>query len=622
VEFFLFVIADGQLSYHSLPGTTVRIGCSSHCEVKIDHPSISSLHAVLRTGLCCTIEDRGSANGVRIKSRALVPMEPVEIAIGDMIELGSVLIMVQHRLGPSTSAVKRLPSRPHGYFAERLDEACARAQRSEQKPAIVLVRATHAEDSHAVYELMSELASADGCIGLLGPADVELLVPDVATTNIADLVAQMRAAATARGLLARFAAACFPRDGRDAASLVASASDAMHASARNRFDDAHVPRGALQPDPAVIERVAAGTISVLILGETGVGKEILAERIHRSSPRADRPLVRLNCVALSEALLESELFGYEKGAFTGAVSAKPGLIEVGEGGTVFLDEIGELPMTMQVKLLRVLESREILPVGGVRPRAVDVRFISATNVDLEAEIARGGFRADLYYRLNGVTLYVRPLRQRAREIAGLAEVFIAHACRGLGRTRYPVLSAEALHLLESCRWPGNIRELRNVIERAVLFCTTDTIRPEQLSIEKSNPPAQLPESPGAGSDEIEAGPGGSERAESVAMTVQRELEMLEKQRILQALQTCAGNQSRAAKLLAIPRRTLLKRLDTYRIPRPRKRGSSVQRDADAEPAKAWPSTADEAPTSSEPTAAPCDAPTSPAGATAIGRGRA
>ena len=627
MEFFLLVIADGQLSYHSLPSTTVRIGCSSHCEVKIDHPSISSLHAVLRIGLGCTIEDRGSANGVRIKSRALAPMEPVEIAIGDMIELGSVLIMVQHRPGPEASAVKRLPSRPHGYFVERLDEACARAQRSEQKPAIVLVRATHAEDSHALYELVSEFASGDGCIGLLGPADVELLVPDAATTNIADLVAQMRAAATARGLLARFAVACFPRDGRDAASLVASASDAMHASARNRFDDAHVPRGALQPDPAVIERVAAGTISVLILGETGVGKEILAERIHRSSPRVDRPLVRLNCVALSEALLESELFGYEKGAFTGAVSAKPGLIEAAEGGTVFLDEIGELPMTMQVKLLRVLESREILPVGGVKARAVDVRFISATNVDLEAEIERGGFRADLYYRLNGVTLYVRPLRQRVREIAGLAEVFIAHACRGLGRTRYPVLCPEALHLLESCRWPGNIRELRNVIERAVLFCTTDTIRPEQLSIEKSNPPAQPatqsgPVMAGAGPAESAAGPGGSEGAESVAMTVQHELEMLEKQRILQALQTCAGNQSRAAKLLAIPRRTLLKRLDTYRIPRPRKRGSSVQRDADAEPAKAWPSEADEAPAASETTEAPGDASTLPAGATPIGRGRA
>jgi len=645
VEFFLLAIADGQLSYHSLPSTIVRIGRSSHCEVKIDHPSISSLHAVLRIGPCCTIEDRGSANGVRIKSRALVPMEPVEIAIGDMIELGSVLIMVQHRLAPATGAAKRLPSRPHGYFAERLDEACGRAQRSERKPAVVLVRAGHAEDAHAVYELVSEFASGDGCIGLLGPADVELLVADAATTNIADLLAQMRAAATARGLLARFAAACFPRDGRDAASLVTAASDALHASARSRFDDAHVPRGALQPDPAVIERVAAGTISVLILGETGVGKEILAERIHRASPRADRPLVRLNCVALSETLLESELFGYEKGAFTGAVSAKLGLIEAAEGGTVFLDEIGELPMTMQVKLLRVLESREILPVGGVKPRAVDVRFISATNVDLEAEIERGGFRADLYYRLNGVTLYVRPLRQRVREIAELAEVFIAHACRGLGRTRCPVLSPEALHLLESYRWPGNIRELRNVIERAVLFCPTDLIRSEQLSIEKLNPPAlpamrsgpamaspaassersrsrQLPESPGALPAESAAGPGGSEHAGSVAMTVQRELEMLEKQRILQALQTCAGNQSRAAKLLAIPRRTLLKRLDTYRIPRPRKRGSSVQRDAEAEPAKPWPARTDEAPASSETTAAPCDASASPAGATTIDRGRA
>jgi two-component system, NtrC family, response regulator AtoC len=490
VERVLLVIADGQLSYHSLPApghdATLRIGRSSHCEVKIDHPSISPVHAVLRIGAGCTIEDRTGSDGVRLGHRPIEAMTPIDVAFGDLIELGEVHVMLQTRVVPASGA--------------RVSEP-----------------------------------------------------PD-------------------------------------------------------ELDDIRPPRGALPPDAAVLARIAAGTISVLILGETGVGKEVLAEQIHRASRRADHPLIRLNCAALSETLLESELFGHERGAFTGATSAKPGLIEAAEGGTVFLDEIGELPMATQVKLLRVLESREILPVGGVKPRAVDVRFISATHRDLEAAIERGTFRADLYYRLNGVALHIDPLRRRVREIAGLARTFIAQACRGLGR-RPPALSPEALRLLESYPWPGNIRELRNVIELAVLFCPAEVIETEQLSIDLRSPlprrmgsqpsaprsPAPrapvprppVPRSPGPRSPapwpgepaparvagEDHADPHGPYAGEG--MTVQRELEMIEKQRILEALETCAGNQSRAAKMLAIPRRTLLKRLDAYQIPRPRKRPSAA-----------------------------------------------
>ena len=479
-DLFVLVIADGQLTKYPLPGKMIRIGRSSPCEVTIDHPSISPLHAMIRIGARCTIEDLASATGIRVKDRPLIPREPVEVAIGDMIELGSVLLMVQRRRA---------------------------------------------------------------AIPTVGPAAW--------------------------------------RAGHDGTGALAAMHGAASGASPGVSDDVRVPRGALPSDHPVIERIAAGTISVLVLGETGVGKEILAERIHRSSPRADRPLIRLNCAALSETLLESELFGHERGAFTGATTAKLGLIEAAEGGTVFLDEIGELPMAVQVKLLRVLESREILPVGGVRTRAVDVRFVSATHVDLEAEIERGGFRADLYYRLNGVTLYVHPLRQRVREIAGLAEIFIAHACSGLGRTRHPALSSEALDVLERHRWPGNIRELRNVIERAVLFCTADLIQPEHLPVEESNGPrarSSRASMPAASRATV-----ATERSAGASMTVQRELEMLEKQRILQALETCAGNQSRAAKLLSIPRRTFLKRLDAYGIARPRKPASGAQVDSGPEP---------------------------------------
>src|SRR5260221_1769012 len=211
------------------------------------------------------------------------------------------------------------------------------------------------------------------------------------------------------------------------------------------------------------QQVAASTLSVLVRGETGVGKELVAERIHMSSPRGGRPLLKLNCAALTESLLESELFGHERGAFTGAVVTKPGLLELADGGTVFLDEVGDLPLTLQAKLLRVLEDRIVMRVGGIKPRTIDVRFISVTNRDLEAEIARGAFREDLYFRLSGATIAVPPLRERLAEIEPLAREFVARASLALGR-HAPPLAPDALAALCVHPWPRNIRELRNLIE--------------------------------------------------------------------------------------------------------------------------------------------------------------
>jgi DNA-binding NtrC family response regulator len=283
-----------------------------------------------------------------------------------------------------------------------------------------------------------------------------------------------------------------------------------------------------------MRRVARGTISVLILGETGVGKERMAEAIHRASPRAGAPFVCVNCAALSESLVESELFGHDRGAFTGATGSKPGLLEIADGGTVFLDEIGELPPGLQVKLLRVLEERKLLRVGAVRPRAIDVRFVSATNRDLRDEIAAGRFREDLFFRLGGATLRIPPLRERTDEIPALARELAATIVADP-----PAISDAAFAALAAHSWPGNIRELRNTIERAILMCDGDAIEPADLELV-----------PARGSDP--AIPARDERS-----------------RIVLALERSAGNQTQAARLLRVSRATLVRRLDEYKLPRPR-----------------------------------------------------
>jgi two-component system, NtrC family, response regulator AtoC len=319
-------------------------------------------------------------------------------------------------------------------------------------------------------------------------------------------------------------------------------------------------------------RAANSLISVLILGETGVGKEVLAHTIHRCSPRARGPFLALNCAALSESLLESELFGHEKGSFTGAVAARPGLFEAAEGGTVFLDEAGELPMSIQVKLLRVLEERKVLRVGARVPRAVDVRFVSATNRDLDAEIARGAFRQDLFFRLNGIALTIPPLRQRVSEVAPLAEVFAAEPCRQLDRRRPPALSTEALSLLQRYPWPGNIRELRNAVERAVVLCQGDTLLPEHFPAKMTGRGAPPPPPPPAVVDTAPL-PGVAKKGDSVERLT-LELGEVERRRVVRALELCQGNQTKAAAMLGVSRTTLVARIKLYGLPRPRKKRPS------------------------------------------------
>jgi transcriptional regulator with PAS, ATPase and Fis domain len=325
-----------------------------------------------------------------------------------------------------------------------------------------------------------------------------------------------------------------------------------------------VERGPIDTSPAMqevarlVERIAQGSISALIVGETGVGKELVAEAIHRKSPRSTKPLVRLNCAAVTGTLLESEWFGYERGAFTGAVGPKPGLLETADGGTVLLDEVGELPLALQAKLLRVLEDRAVMRVGGIRPRRIDVRFLAATNRDLGAESARGAFRQDLYFRLNGVSIHVPPLRERREEIECLSQVFAAETSEAMGRAEPPSIEEEALVWLRAYDWPGNVRELRNVIERAVLLAAGGrAISTAEL------PPGLRPA--GRVASVAEEAPPRSGRG-----SLRDAIADVEKQRVVEALAQAGGNQKRAAELLGISRGTLLARLEAFGIARPRK----------------------------------------------------
>jgi transcriptional regulator with GAF, ATPase, and Fis domain len=320
---------------------------------------------------------------------------------------------------------------------------------------------------------------------------------------------------------------------------------------------------------ALAQQIARSTVTVLITGETGVGKELIAQAIHSNSPRARRGLVVLNCAAIPESLVESELFGYERGAFSGAVAAKPGLFEAAHGSTIFLDEIGELALAVQAKLLRVLETGEVSRLGALRPTRVDVRIVAATNRHLPAEIARGAFRADLYYRLNGLTISVPPLRARPEDIEVLARHFAA-MCSPDAKLEF---SDAALAALQAHSWPGNVRELKSVIERVVLVNPGKLVEPEHLMLDPA------PRAPAAGAfEEQGAGePAGETTAQYALMSdeltntmVRAELERRELRRIREALERTAGNQTEAARLLGISRRTLMNRMDRLGISRPRK----------------------------------------------------
>jgi two-component system, NtrC family, response regulator AtoC len=301
---------------------------------------------------------------------------------------------------------------------------------------------------------------------------------------------------------------------------------------------------------AILERVADTPTTVLITGESGTGKELVARALHEHSSRKDKPFIKVNCAAIPKELIESELFGYERGAFTGAVASKPGRFELANGGTLFLDEIGEIPVEMQVKLLRALQESEFERVGGIKTIRIDVRLVAATNRDLKKLIAGGAFREDLYYRLNVVPIRLPALRERASDIPLLVEHFLGKFNERL-KKHVGGTEQEALDLLSSYPWPGNIRELENVVERAVLFCDGPKLRAQDLppEVRGALTAAQMPVTD-ADLEAALASEGGLKEHVKVAMS------RLERELVGRALSQTNGNVTHAARLLKISRKGL------------------------------------------------------------------
>jgi DNA-binding NtrC family response regulator len=320
--------------------------------------------------------------------------------------------------------------------------------------------------------------------------------------------------------------------------------DTLAARAPDILGDSPLNRRALE----VARKAAPTNSTVLLLGESGTGKEVFAHAIHRWSPRRDKPLVIVNCVALSEQLLESELFGHEKGAFTGAYQTKKGKFEVAHGGTVFLDEIGDMQAGLQAKLLRVLQDRTFERVGGTRPIRTDIRVIAATNRDLDKTVKEGRFREDLFYRLNVVRIALPPLRDRKDDIPTLAQHFVA---RYAVEVKKPVrgISPEAMELLLTHPWPGNVRELANVIERAVVLCAGESVQPEDLALRGS----------------VSSSPPDPDLSSVVPGDFHVQVKEYKQAVIKAALRQAGGNQTKAAELLGLQRTYLVKLLRALKI---------------------------------------------------------
>jgi DNA-binding NtrC family response regulator/pSer/pThr/pTyr-binding forkhead associated (FHA) protein len=597
---FLRLVEGDQVSSFPLPDSgDVVLGRDREADLRVTNPGISRRHVALRIGSGLAVADVGSANGTKVRGARLEPVKWVGVRVGEVFSIAGVTAVVLPGM-PSDRANGVLSS---SAFNDVIQSALVAFNRKKVPFGVLTFRSSLAP---RWIDLLANLISKNDTVGLFGETEAGVLIVGRKFEDIEAISASLERDLRDRGAFESARLSICPRDGRHEADLfkVKPATGSVD-TARPPGQAAH--RGAkMAAVYDLVESVAATPTSILILGETGVGKEVLAHEIHKLSDRAQGPFVGMNCAALPENLLESELFGYEKGAFTGAVSSKVGLLETAAGGTVFLDEIGEMPLPTQAKMLRVLQERTVMPVGGLKPRAINVRILSATNRSPRAEIDAGRFRADLYYRLNGLTITIPPLRERLDELPGLVELFAATAAPSL-RKRCPLIAPEVMKRFAEYGWPGNIRELRSIVERAVLLCRTGVVTLENLPEEMRGPAPESHETPIDATSRLPslAGDPPSSRSGTLVtasrlraaavmppafhgdaeqtmevsiqeprtlvggVTLKDEIEDIERERIQKALFEHGGNQTRAAAALGITRRMLIGRMERYNLPRPR-----------------------------------------------------
>ncbi|HEX4340107.1 MAG TPA: sigma 54-interacting transcriptional regulator [Polyangiaceae bacterium] len=514
-------------------GEAVLFGRAPEAGVRIDDTRASRRHAELRrVGRDLTIVDLGSRNGTKVNEKRLRG-ESSPVVGGDVIRVGGVEAIV------ATAEIRN--ARPSSSRLEAELKRFAAPGARAVLCRIVMDLERYPDGLGSLTELLGPMA----VIEERGDGEYAALLEEGDSTVVERVLAPLR---TRPGV--SLTTARFPDQGSTAAELWTRL--ATGAAAPPAVTDAR--DGVVVVDPAMVQvfnlarKLAAVQTTVLILGETGVGKEVIAEQIHRWSTRAQGPFVRLNCASLPETLLESELFGHERGAFTGADRRKIGYLEGAQGGTLFLDEIGELPLAVQVKLLNVLENREVRRLGGTQEHPIDVRVLSATHRDLQSEVAAGRFREDLYYRLSAFSLSVPPLRERLADIALLAEMFARESARRAGRPG-AVFEPSTIAALARHPWPGNVRELKNAMEHAVVLADGGRIGAEHLpeSVRRREAPV----------------PVGGPAAVPAAGTVKDKLADLERRSIEEALAAENGNQTRAARRLGMSRRALIYKIEKY-----------------------------------------------------------
>jgi DNA-binding NtrC family response regulator len=542
----------------------VVFGRSRRCTVHIDSEAVSRSHAKLtRRGKSYVVEDLGSRNGTSVNGAKI--SEPTTLQSGDEVTIGPVTAV----LSVASVGGQRPRLGTTAYLDERLAAECDRGHRYQRTCGLVMIRLEGAPEAvdGAVEQIANRLRTMD-VVSEYSPDELAIILPETEqriAANIAErLVREALSVRPVAPTAVRVGLSLFPEHATSPDALIARAREALHLATGKESKTAvevasteSVLTDVITEDPQtkrvfkLVERVAPSDITVLIHGETGSGKEVVAAALHKASKRGSGPYVRLNCASIPETLLESELFGHERGAFTGAEKRKHGYFEAASSGTIFLDEIGEISAGVQAKLLRVLENRTITRVGGTDEIGVDVRVVCATNRDLEKEVQAGRFREDLFYRITPFTIVVPALRDRPADILPLAEAFTLQSAKALG-IDLPVLSQDAKDRLTSYHWPGNVRQLRNAMERAVVLAAEGIVEVEHL-------PDRVRAAEGTGRAPVVVGD---------ATDMREQIADIEKQSIERALADCGGNQTKAARKLGLSRRALIYKMEKHGLKKP------------------------------------------------------